>query len=132
MHTDSTPHAGIEAHVAPAGDGTWIIRIPALDVTGAATTYTGATRTARTLAAAHLEAASADVDVTVIVDAPDTITRMIRESADAEIRGRQHLGHAAAHRRAAAHTLYGSGYPLEAIGAIMGVTAPRVKKYLDT
>jgi len=131
MH-DRTPHAGIEAHVAPAGDGTWSIRIPALDVSGAAPNYTVATRAARTLAAAHLEAASTDVDVTVIVDAPDTITRMIRESADAEIRGRQYLDHAAAHRRAVAHSLYGSGYPLEAIGAIMGVSAPRVKKYLET
>lgn len=119
-------------------DGSWTIEIPELTstspsgativATGSATTFRGVAKAARDLASAWLDVEPADVEVSIAVDAPDTIVQMIRESDQAEEEGNRARARGAALRREAVHALREEGYPLEAAAAVLGVSFQRVQK----
>lgn len=119
-------------------DGSWTIEIPELTstspsgativATGSATTFRGVSKAARDLASAWLDVEPADVEVSIAVDAPDTIVQMIRESDQAEEEGNRARARGAALRREAVHALREEGYPLEAAAAVLGVSFQRVQK----
>ncbi|PPG28649.1 hypothetical protein C5E10_13790 [Pseudoclavibacter sp. RFBG4] len=128
----------LEALVSRDTDGWWTIRIPELTsagpggrtitATGSATTWRGVAKAAHELASVWLDVEPSEVDVTVRIDAAESVTKLWAEGIAAEAEGRQVLERAALLRRGAVHKLRDEGYPVEAVAQALGVTRQRVQQ----
>lgn len=128
----------LEAHATRDEDGTWTITIPELTsaapsgativATGSALTFRGVKKAASDLASVWLDVEPSEVEVTVTVEAPTAIVQLVTESNDANAVGKAAIQHADTLRREAARKLREQGYPMEAAGAILGVSYQRVQQ----
>lgn len=132
----------LTVHASRGADRTWIIEIPELTsktpngttiiATGMATTFRGIQRSARNLAAAWLDAAPQDVLVEVKIEPPadiaDQISDLISRSKAAAAEAEAAATRADQLRREAIAALRAQSYPLEAAGAILGVSYQRVQQ----
>lgn len=128
----------LEALVSRDTDGWWTIRIPELTsagpggrtitATGSATTWRGVAKASHELASVWLDVEPSEVDVTVRIDAAESVTKLWAEGIAAEAEGRQVLERAALLRRGAVHKLRDEGYPVEAVAQALGVTRQRVQQ----
>lgn len=128
----------LNARASRDDDGSWTIEIPELTsetpsgativATGSALTFRGIRKAASDLASAWLDADPSDVEVDVAVDAPSNVVQLLAESSEATAAGEAAIERADKLRREAVRALRADGYPLEAAGAILGVTYQRVQQ----
>lgn len=128
----------LTAHATRDDDGTWTITIPELTsaapsgativATGSALTFRGVKKAASDLAAVWLDVEPSELEVTVTVEAPSAIVQLVTESNDANAAGKAAIERADTLRREAARKLREEGYPMEAAGAILGVSYQRVQQ----
>lgn len=128
----------LSARVYRDDDGTWTIEIPELTsktpsgativATGSALTFRGVKKAASDLASAWLDKEPSEIEVAAQIGAPDSVAQMITESNEAMAAGEAAIARADKLRREAARALREGGYPLEAAGAVLGVTYQRVQQ----
>lgn len=118
--------------------GWWTVEIPELTspgpngstitATGGAITARGIEKAARELAAAWLDVAEDEVNVSVEVQAPEEVAQLWRAGVAAEDEGRAAVERGAALRREAVRTLRAEGYTVEAAAAALGVSRQRIQQ----
>lgn len=128
----------LSARASRDDDGSWTIEIPELTsetpsgativATGSALTFRGIKKAASDLASVWLDVEPTDVEVDIVIDAPSRVMQLLAESNDATAAGEAAIERADRLRREAARALRADGYPLEAAGAILGVTYQRVQQ----
>lgn len=119
-------------------DNTWTIEIPELTsttpsgativATGSALTYRGIAKAASDLASVWLDVEPADVDIDIVIEAPDNIVELITQSKTAAAEAEAAAARTDRLRREAVRELRAKGYSLEAAGALLGVTYQRVQQ----
>ncbi|GAB3610296.1 hypothetical protein GCM10027414_24220 [Humibacter ginsengiterrae] len=96
--------------------------------TGSALTYRGVKRAASDLASVWLDVEPHEIEVDVVIEAPNDVVELITQSNLAAAEAEAAIARTDQLRREAARALRAEGYPLEAAGAILGVSYQRVQQ----